>query len=169
MVNATDILNASILIVDDQNANVLLLEQMLDRAGYHGITSTRDPGKVCELHCQNHYDLILLDLLMPGTDGFQVMAGLKAIETDSYVPVIVITVQSEHKLRALEAGAKDFISKPFHLDEVTTRIHNILEVRLLYKENRELQQGTGTDRTGCHPAPNFDPAMELNRHTTMTH
>jgi DNA-binding NtrC family response regulator len=151
MVNLSDILHASILVVDDQEANVLLLEQMLSSAGYVSITSTMDPGKVCELYLKNRYDLILLDLQMPGMDGFQVMEGLKAIETDSYVPVIVITAQPGHKLRALEAGAKDFISKPFDLVEVTTRIHNILEVRLLYKKienyNKVLEQ-TVQERTG---------------------
>ena len=134
MVNLSDILNASILIVDDQEANVRLLEQMLRSAGYACITSTMDPHAVCALHRENHYDLILLDLQMPGMDGFQVMEGLKAIETDSYVPVLVITAQPGHKLRALEAGAKDFISKPFDLVEVKTRIHNMLEVRLLYRQ-----------------------------------
>jgi DNA-binding NtrC family response regulator len=124
---------------------------MLRGAGYVHITSTRDPHAVCALHRDNHYDLILLDLQMPGMDGFQVMEGLKAIETDSYVPVLVITAQPGHKLRALEAGAKDFISKPFDLVEVTTRIHNILEVRLLYKKienyNKVLEQ-TVQERTG---------------------
>jgi diguanylate cyclase (GGDEF)-like protein len=129
-----DFLNASILIVDDQEANVRLLEQMLVDAGYRCITSTRDPHAVCALHRDNHYDLILLDLQMPGMDGFQVMDGLKEIETDGYLPVLVITAQPDHKLRALTAGAKDFISKPFDLVEVKTRIHNMLEVRLLYKQ-----------------------------------
>ena len=136
MVSIADILNAGILIVDDQEANVRLLEQMLSSAGYARITSTRDPHAVCALHRDNHYDLILLDLQMPGMDGFQVMEGLKAIETDSYVPVLVITAQPAHKLRALEAGAKDFISKPFDLVEVKTRIHNMLEVRLLHEAAR---------------------------------
>jgi formate hydrogenlyase transcriptional activator len=151
MINAADILNAGILIVDDQEANVLLLEQMLSSAGYVSITSTMDPRKVCELYRKNRYDLILLDLQMPGMDGFQVMEGLKAIETDSYVPVLVITAQPGHKLRALEAGAKDFISKPFDLIEVKTRIHNLLEVRLLYKKienySKVLEQ-TVRERTG---------------------
>jgi len=129
-----DILNASILIVDDQEANVQLLEQMLREAGYRCITSTMDPYTVCALHRDNHYDLILLDLQMPGMDGFQVMEGLKEIKTDSYLPVLVISVQSGHKLRALQVGAKDFISKPFDLVEVKSRIHNMLEVRLLYKQ-----------------------------------
>jgi len=134
MVCADDMLNASILIVDDQDANVQLLEHMLREAGYRCITSTMDPHTVCALHRDNHYDLILLDLQMPGMNGFQVMEGLKEIETDGYLPVLVITAQPGHKLRALAAGAKDFISKPFDLVEVKTRIHNMLEVRLLYKQ-----------------------------------
>ena len=134
MINASDILNAKVLIVDDQEANVQLLEQMLRGAGYVSITSTMDPGEVCELHLKNRYDLILLDLQMPGMDGFQVMEGLKTIETDGYLPVVVITAQPAHKLRALQAGAKDFVSKPFDVLEVKTRIHNMLEVRLLYKK-----------------------------------
>ena len=98
------------------------------------IASTMDPHEVCALHRKNHYDLILLDLQMPGMDGFQVMEGLKEIETDGYLPVLVITAQPGHKLRALQAGAKDFISKPFDLVEVKTRIHNMLEVRLLHRQ-----------------------------------
>ena len=82
--------------------------------------------EVCALHRENPYDLIVLDLLMPGLDGFQVMAALKTNESDSYLPVIVITAQPGHQLRALQAGAKDFVSKPFDLVEVTTRIHNML-------------------------------------------
>ena len=122
------------LIVDDQEANVQLLEQMLRGAGYVSITSTMDPGEVCELHLKNRYDLILLDLQMPGMDGFQVLEGLKEIEPDGYLPVVVITAQPAHKLQALRAGAKDFVSKPFDVLEVKTRIHNMLEVRLLYKQ-----------------------------------
>lgn len=135
MVNvAPDIFNASILIVDDQEANVRLLEQMLREAGYRSIMSTMDPYAVSTLHSDNHYDLILLDLQMPGMDGFQVMEELKEIKTDSYLPVLVITAQTNLKLRALQAGAKDFVSKPFDLSEAKTRIHNMLEVRLLHKQ-----------------------------------
>ena len=137
MITATDIVTASILIVDDQEANVLLLERMLRGAGYVSITSTMNPREVCELHLKNRYDLILLDLQMPGMDGFQVMEGLKEIEPDGYLPVLVITAQPGHKLRALEAGAKDFVSKPFELPEVLARVHNMLEVRLLHKALRD--------------------------------
>jgi len=134
MISAIDVLNASILIVDDQEANVLLLETILCGVGYTCIASTMDPYQVCELHRNNHYDLILLDLQMPGMDGFEVMEELKKIEPDGYLPVLVITAQPAHKLRALKSGAKDFISKPFDLVEVKARIHNLLEVRLLYKK-----------------------------------
>ena len=134
MISKQEILNANILIVDDQQSNVLLLEEMLREAGYACITSTIDPYAVCELHRKNRYDLILLDLMMPGMDGFQVMEALKEIETNDYLPVLVLTAQPGHKLRALAVGAKDFVSKPFDLVEVQTRIHNMLEVRLLYRK-----------------------------------
>ena len=140
MVSAAEILNARILIVDDQETNVQLLEQMLLEAGYLGTTSTMDPFEVCALHRDNQYDLILLDLQMPGMDGFEVMEGLKQIDTAGYVPILVITAQPDHKLRALAVGARDFIAKPFDLVEVKTRIHNMLEVRLLYKQLAEYNQ-----------------------------
>ena len=150
MISTADILNAKILIVDDLDANVRLLEQMLRGAGYSCIASTMNPKEVCALHRENRYDLILLDLMMPVMDGFQVMEELKAIETGGYLPVLVITAQPDHKLRALQAGAKDFVSKPIDLVEVKTRIHNMLEVRLLYQQveihNKVLEQ-TVLERT----------------------
>lgn len=137
MVNAADILNARILIVDDQKANIMLLEQLLQDAGYLAISSTMDPCAVHGLHRQHRYDLILLDLHMPVMDGFQVMEGLKELEPDDYLPVLVISAHHEHKLRALSLGAKDFINKPFGLFELRFRIHNMLEVRLLYQKLAE--------------------------------
>ncbi len=145
-----DILKARILIVDDQAANVQLLQRLLSEASYSNVSATMQPAEVCTLHRRNAYDLILLDLQMPGMDGFQVMEALKTNEEQGYLPVIVLTAQPGHKLRALQAGAKDFISKPFDLVEVKTRIHNMLEVRLLYRKleahNRELEQAVA-DRT----------------------
>ncbi len=134
MIASSDIINARILIVDDQDAAVLLLRRMLRGAGYVFIESTTNPHEVCELHRKHRYDLILLDLQMPGMDGYEVMRGLKELELGGYLPVLVITAQPDHKLRALEAGARDFISKPFDLAEVLARVHNMLEVRLLYVE-----------------------------------
>jgi PAS domain S-box-containing protein len=150
MITESEILNASILIVDDQESNISLLEQLLENTGYTLVTSTMNPQDVCELHRKHHYDLILLDLQMPDMDGFQVMEALKFNDEDAYLPVLVLTAQPDHKLRALLAGAKDFISKPFDLLEVKTRIHNMLEVRLLYKKldnyNKVLEQ-TVLERT----------------------
>jgi PAS domain S-box-containing protein len=145
-----EILNASILIVDDQQANVALLETLLGDAGYTNVSATMNPLEVASLYRKHHYDLILLDLQMPEMDGFQVMECLKANMENDYLPVIVLTAQPGHKLRALQSGAKDFISKPIDVIEVKTRIHNMLEVRLLYKklENyNKLLEETVQERT----------------------
>ncbi|MBC7603608.1 MAG: response regulator [Ramlibacter sp.] len=145
-----DTLQGHILIVDDQATNVALLEEMLQQTGYTHVTSTMNPFEVCALHRKNKYDLILLDLQMPGMDGFQVIEGLKASHADAWLPVLVVTAQPGHKIRALQAGARDFVSKPFDLVEVRTRIRNMLEVRLLYKRleryNLELEEAV-TERT----------------------
>lgn len=150
MISAKEILNAKILIVDDQKSNVLLLEEMLRDAGYLNISSTTDPQTVCGLYQKHRHDLILLDLHMPVMDGLQVMEGLKQIETESYIPVLVITAKPDQKLQALAAGARDFIAKPFEVIEVQTRIRNMLEVRLLYNKlndyNKMLEQ-TVQERT----------------------
>ena len=150
MIEPLDILNAHILIVDDQEPNISLLTQMLNEAGYSNVSSTLNPQEVCALHRKHQYDLILLDLQMPVMDGFQVMEGLKTNHADAYLPVIVLTAQPGHKLRALQAGAKDFISKPFDLVEIKTRIYNMLVVRFLYKKlenyNKLLEQ-TVLERT----------------------
>ena len=136
MVDASDVLGGKVLIVDDQQANVRLLEKMLRGAGYGSVASTTDPRLVCELHGKNRYDLILLDLQMPGLDGFRVLEGLKEVEKDGYLSVLVMTAHPGHKERALQAGAKDFISKPFNAVEVLTRVHNLLELRLLHVDNK---------------------------------
>ena len=133
MLETSDILAARILIVDDQEANVQLLEQLLNETGYTNVSASTHPEEVSALHQENAYDLILLDLNMPVMNGFEVMRALAADGTDQYLPVMALTADAGHKLRALQAGAKDFVSKPFDLVEVKTRIHNMLEVRLLYQ------------------------------------
>jgi len=166
MVSHADILQGKILIVDDQEVNVILLERMLRSAGYVAATSTMDPGEVCGLHRKNRYDLILLDLQMPGLDGFQVLAGLREIDPEGYLPVLVITAQPGHKLRALQAGAKDFISKPFDLAEVLARVRNMLEVRLLHRElhkvNAVLEQRV-RERTADLEASYLETIFALTR------
>jgi PAS domain S-box-containing protein len=149
-IDESEILQAHILLVDDQESNITLLGEMLRQVGYTRVASTMNPQEVCALHRANSYDLILLDLQMPEMDGFQVIEALKTNEADAYLPVLVLTAQPGHKLRALQAGAKDFISKPFDLVEVRTRIRNILEVRLLYRKlekQRDLLEQTVRERT----------------------
>ncbi|MDB5903724.1 MAG: response regulator receiver modulated diguanylate cyclase [Betaproteobacteria bacterium] len=136
MIGPAEILRARILLVDDNEDNVRLLQQLLQHAGYTHVYATTDPHQVFPLHSQDRFDLIVLDLLMPGMDGFEVMEALKTIEKE-YLPVLAVTGESDHKLRALQAGAKDFVSKPFDWDEVLMRVHNMLEVRLLHDEARE--------------------------------
>jgi PAS domain S-box-containing protein len=144
MIAEPEILKASILIVDDQEANVSLLEQTLGEVGYTQVSSTRDPQEVCALHRKHRYDLILLDLQMPGMDGFQVMEGLKTNADDGYLPVLVITAQPGHKLRALQSGARDFISKPFYrkLGE-----HNQELERKVRERTAELQESEARFRS----------------------
>lgn len=143
MIKEAEILNARVLIVDDQEPNIALLAQMLSESGYQHVESTRNPLEVCALHLTHPYDLILLDLEMPVLDGFGVMDALRAVSGQGVLPVIAITAQDRHKLRALQCGARDFVSKPFNVTELRTRIRNTLEVclllRLLQDRNVELE------------------------------
>jgi len=141
-----------ILIVDDNQANVHLLEQLLDIEDFENVKSTTDPRTVKDLHQEFNFDLILLDIRMPHMDGFEVMAGLKEIHKEDYLPIIVLTAQRdmETRLRALESGAKDFLTKPFDRLEVLHRIENMLEVRYLYNEQSrqaEILEQKVQDRT----------------------
>ncbi|MDO8892450.1 MAG: response regulator [Sulfurimicrobium sp.] len=130
---------AKILIVDDQAPNVVLMEKMLRADGYNDVYSTTDPRQVIELYAEHHFDLVLLDLNMPYLNGFEVMQQLKELESENYVPVLVLTAQPDMKtrLQALESGARDFLTKPFDRLEVLTRIRNMLEVRLMHKQIRD--------------------------------
>lgn len=140
MISARDVYAAKVLIVDDLAPNVRLLERTLQGAGYAAVASTSNPREVFDLHRLHTYDLILLDLNMPGMDGFEVMTRLKEIESGGYLPVLVITAQPEHKLRALKLGARDFVSKPLDLAEVLMRVYNLLEVRLLHQATLRLYE-----------------------------
>jgi diguanylate cyclase (GGDEF)-like protein/PAS domain S-box-containing protein len=140
-----EIRRARILVVDDQQVNVQLLEYLLKTTGYENVASTTDPRQVVALHLKHRFDLIILDLHMPGMDGFEVMEALKPLESESWLPVLVVTAEPDKKLAALEAGARDFIGKPFDTVEVMTRIRNLLEVRLLHRESAEY--GSRMERT----------------------
>jgi DNA-binding response OmpR family regulator len=134
MIDATDILAARILVVDDDADDARLLAQALTTNGYTTVSATSDPASVCEMHRRNDYDLILLDVHMPTMDGFEVMEGLKEFERDGYLPVLALTGEPGHRIRALKLGARDFLRKPVDVDELLLRVRNLVEVRLLYKE-----------------------------------
>ncbi len=135
MINA-DLKNAKILIVDDQNSNIDILESLLEDLGYTNYTSTNDSRQAINLFQSIKPDLILLDLMMPHLNGFEIMKLLNSlILPNSYLPILVLTadITPEAKQRALSEGAKDFLSKPFELYEVTLRIKNLLETSYLYQ------------------------------------
>ena len=132
-------LGASILIVDDQPTNVKLLQRMLEGSGFTNVLTTTDSRQVTPLYQQHRFDLVLLDINMPHINGFEVMEQLTHVEKDSYVPILVLTAQTDNetRLRALDLGAKDFLTKPFDRVEVLTRIRNMLEVRLMHNQIRD--------------------------------
>lgn len=130
---------AKILIVDDEQGNVQILERLLKGVGFQNILSITDGREATTVYRQYHPDLILLDLKMPNCDGFDVMAQLKSLVSNDYLPILILTAQRDQptRLRALESGAKDFLNKPFDLAEGLTRICNMLEVRLMHNQIRD--------------------------------
>src|SRR6266542_6100521 len=130
-----DLIKANVLIVDDEETNVLLLQRMLQRAGYESIATTTDPTRVRTIHHEFQPDIIILDLMMPHMDGFEVMEELsRHIPEGTYLPILVLTADStpEARQRALSMGAHDFLTKPFDQDEALLRIRNLLETRRLH-------------------------------------
>src|SRR5205809_1649015 len=136
MSGSQSILGARILVADDQEADARLIATMLAGAGYTAVITTCDPLAVAELHRKHRYDLVILDVLMPGMDGFEVMAALKAIDPEDYLPIIVVTAEPDHMKRALEAGARDFIGKPIRMAELAARVHNLLELGMLLRSEK---------------------------------
>jgi PleD family two-component response regulator len=122
-----------LLVIDDEPANVALLEEILAEAGYtrvHTIIDSRQAVSVCN---ELEPDLVLLDLMMPHVDGFAVLEALRHSAFDAHVPVIVLTadITEATKRRALSLGTTDFLLKPFDHVEVLLRINNLLELRRL--------------------------------------
>ena len=144
--------NARILIVDDEPVNVDLLRRLLERAGFSRIESTNDSRQALDLYVKFRPDLILLDLHMPHRDGLEVMDELNQIAEASYLPILMLTGDDtpEAKREALSRGAKDFLNKPFHTDEVLLRIGTLLETRFLYlqiQSQNQILEAKVRDRT----------------------
>lgn len=135
-----ELTSAKILIVDDQVTNVIVLQKMLTQVGYQHVFYTTDAREAVAMYLQLDVDLLLLDIRMPHLDGFQVLERLqRELADDDYLPVLVLTAElsTETRARALENGAKDFLTKPFDRLETLQRIRNILEVRLLHRKLRD--------------------------------
>jgi cyclic di-GMP phosphodiesterase len=130
---------ARILIVDDEPANVALLERLLTQSGYVNLVTTTDSSQVLELCARMPPDLVLLDLHMPSPDGFEVLEQLDPWISGRWLPVLVLTADAtrDTKQRALANGAKDFLVKPLDAIEVLLRIRNLLETRFLQLEFRK--------------------------------
>ena len=141
-----------ILIVDDEPANVALLQEILVENGYVRIDSVRDSKLVLETCQKFQPDLVLLDLMMPPPDGFAILESLRAENGEGFLPVVVLTADTneETKRRALGAGATDFLCKPFDHTEVVLRIRNLLESRrahLLLDNQRAALEDAIRERT----------------------
>ena len=138
-VSSAEILSRRIMVVDDEEANVLLLRSLLEREGYKDIHCLTDSAQAIEAFVRLSPDLILLDLMMPEVDGFQLLeAFARHDRPDAFRPILVLTADTTlpARRRALSLGAKDFVSKPFDVIEVGLRIANLLETRILYERLR---------------------------------
>ncbi len=133
MISEEQILGAKILIVDDQKLHVLLLEKILESAGYKSVFSETSPRKTIDLYHKIQPDIVLMDLHMPEIDGLVLIKQLKDLKGDTYLPILALSVEKSQdiRLRALEAGATDFLSKPYENIEVLVRIRNMIEIRLM--------------------------------------
>ena len=129
-------LGATVLIVDDQPVNIQLLKVLLREAGYTRIVATTEPRDALDLYLTHRPDIVLLDLQMPHLDGFGVMAQLHEHETTGFIPILVLTAETDPtvRYRALQSGARDFLNKPFDRIETTARIRNLIELRQLYQQ-----------------------------------
>ena len=139
LIDRADILSRRILAIDDEEANVRLLQNLLHREGYTEICGLTEPKEALATYIKWQPDLVLLDLMMPEVDGFQLLEAFSRHDApDEFRPVLVLTADTtiHARRRALALGAKDFVAKPFDVIEIGLRIANLLETRLLYERLR---------------------------------
>lgn len=139
LIHPSEILSRRVLAIDDEEANLLLLRSLLEREGYSDIHCVTDPTKAMQAYVDLEPDLVLLDLMMPEVDGFQLLEAFgRHDRAEEFRPVLVLTADTtlQARRRALALGAKDFVAKPFDVIEVALRISNLLETRILYERLR---------------------------------
>ena len=131
--------DGTILLVDDELVNIKLLERALSGSNYRNLLSTTDPRTVLEIFQRHEIDLIILDLNMPGMDGFEVMHQIQNLGREDLPPILILTAQydQEHRIRALKLGASDYVTKPFSMEELLARVSNLLQVQLYHKYMKE--------------------------------
>jgi CheY-like chemotaxis protein len=126
--------DARILVIDDEPANLALVAAALAREGYHNIETVPDPRQAIERYLAFRPDLVLLDLMMPGIDGYALLDRLgRLLAANDLVPIMVLTADTsiEARRRALALGARDIVTKPFDVFEFGLRVANLVELRLL--------------------------------------
>ena len=155
--------DAAILIVDDNLSNVDLLREILRHQGYANVRGETDPRVVPALCREQVFDILLLDVRMPHLTGFQLIELLRPIFGDDYVPILVLTAQTDQETRrkALEVGANDFLTKPFVTWELLQRVRNMLQIRMLYKKTRE--QNRELERRVDERTRELSEALTLSR------
>ncbi len=139
MITTQQIHAAKILIIDDEPANVMVLEETLQQSGQTSIKSISDPREALDTYKKFQPDLVLLDLNMPHLNGFEVMAQIEDVDPENKIPIMILTAQIDQstRLKALDAGAREFLTKPFDILEISLKIRNILEIRLLHRQMQE--------------------------------
>ena len=139
MITAEQIHNAKILIIEDEPANIMVLEETLEQSGQTSIKSITDPREALDTYKKFQPDLVLLDLNMPHLNGFEVMEQIKETDPESNIPIMILTAQIDQstRLQALASGVRDFLTKPFDILEVSLRIRTMLEMHLLYRQVQE--------------------------------
>ena len=136
LVTSEELLSRRILVIDDEEANVLLLKMLLEREGYQNTLCLTDPGEALEAFVRFDPHIVLLDLMMPGTDGYQLLEAFRRQgRQGAFRPVLVLTADTtvNARRRALALGARDFVGKPFDIVEIALRIANLLEMQILYE------------------------------------
>jgi len=158
--------HAHILVVDDQEIHIRLLRHILTDAGFRNVTGFTDPREAVASFERVRPDIVLLDLMMFPIDGFTVLRQMQELMPDDFIPVVILTadVNPEHRRRALTLGAKDFLAKPFDLDEVVLRIRNLLETRFLYLKMRDLAAANGSA-----VRDQFEDVEERRQHDVVAH
>lgn len=141
IVTPEELLSRRILVIDDEEANVLLLRTLLEREGYQQTLCLTDPAEALEAFVRFEPHIVLLDLMMPGTDGYQLLEAFRRqARPGSFRPVLVLTADTtvSARRRALALGARDFVGKPFDIVEIGLRIANLLEIQILYERLAQL-------------------------------